>query len=129
MLRNALLGAAALLVTFGSAYSQSPYAGQESREIKALSPKEVSDLLAGKGMGLALAAELNGYPGPAHVLELAAQLQLTPEQKLRTEALFKRMQAGAMSVGRQLVDEERALDQQFASKSVTPTSLQSSVER
>jgi hypothetical protein len=74
---------------FGNANSQSPYASQESREIKSLSPQEASDLLAGKGMGFAKAAELNGYPGPAHVLELAAQLQLTPEQKTRTETLFK----------------------------------------
>jgi DNA invertase Pin-like site-specific DNA recombinase len=28
-------------------------------------------------MGLALAAELNGYPGPLHVLEMADRLQLT----------------------------------------------------
>ena len=30
-------------------------------------------------MGLALAAELNGYPGPLHVIELADSLRLTPE--------------------------------------------------
>jgi hypothetical protein len=76
MLRNVLFCAAALLSAFGNAYSQSPYAGDETREIKALSPQEVSDLLAGKGMGFAKTAELNGFPGPAHVLELASQLQL-----------------------------------------------------
>jgi hypothetical protein len=32
------------------------------RSIKALSDQQVSDLRAGRGMGLALAAELNGYP-------------------------------------------------------------------
>ena len=93
MLRNALFCAAALLVAFGNAYGQSPYAGQESRGIKALSAQEVSDLLAGKGMGLAKAAELNGYPGPMHVLERAAQLQLTPDQTSKTEALFKKVKA------------------------------------
>ena len=36
----------------------------------------MADLRAGRGMGLALAAELNGYPGPAHVLELADKLDL-----------------------------------------------------
>jgi hypothetical protein len=132
MLPNAFLGAAAavaLLAASGNAYAQSRYAGQESREIKAFSPQEVADLLAGKGMGFAKAAELNGYPGPAHVLELAAQLQLTPEQLARTEALFNRMQAQAVGIGRQLVQEERALDRQFASKSVTAASLQSALER
>jgi hypothetical protein len=129
MLRTAFLCAAALLAAFGNAYSQSPYAGQESGEIKALSPQEVSDLLVGKGMGLAKAAELNGYPGPAHVLELAAQLQLTPEQMARTETLFTKMQAQAMGIGRQLVEEERMLDGQFSSKSITRGWLQSSLER
>jgi len=59
---------------FASANQLSPYVGQEQREIKSLSPDEVKDYLAGKGMGLAKAAELNHYPGPAHVLELASQL-------------------------------------------------------
>jgi hypothetical protein len=51
--------------------SVSPYAGQAGREIKALSREEVEGLLAGQGMGYAKAAELNRYPGPAHVLEQA----------------------------------------------------------
>lgn len=127
--RRALLFAGALLATVGSASAQSPYADQESREIKALSGEEISDLLAGRGLGLAKAAELNGYPGPAHVLELAAQLQLTPEQTARTEALFKKMQGRARDIGRRLVEEERVLDRHFSSKSITPARLQLSLER
>lgn len=57
----------------------SPYAGEEAREIKALSPSDIDGLIAGRGMGYAMAAELNGYPGPAHVLELAEQLELTAD--------------------------------------------------
>lgn len=79
------------------AHSQSsPYVGQELRDIKALAAQEISDYLSGKGMGLAKAAELNGYPGPAHVLDLATQLNLTTDQTIKTEALFKRMQARAI---------------------------------
>jgi hypothetical protein len=129
MLRKALFCAAALLTGLGSAHSQSPYAGQESREIKALSAQEVSDLLAGRGMGLARAAELNGYPGPMHVLELAAELELSPEQVSRTQALFKKVKARATDIGRQLIEEERALGRQFSSKSITPASLKPSLER
>ena len=44
-----------------SAQAQQPYAGFELRSIKALSDQQVADLKAGRGMGLALAAELNGY--------------------------------------------------------------------
>src|SRR5690606_12651021 len=65
----------------------SPYAGLQGREIKALDSTAVRDYLAGAGMGFALAAELNGYPGPRHVLELADQLQLTPEQKAATQRI------------------------------------------
>src|SRR5688500_491116 len=51
----------------GAAESHAPYAGQQSRDIKSLSEQEIAALLAGQGAGLAKAAELNGYPGPAHV--------------------------------------------------------------
>ena len=83
----------------------------------------------GQGMGLAKAAELNGYPGPAHVLELAAQLDLTPEQEIKTEVLFKKMQARAIPLGKELVEEERALDRLFASRAVNSESLGQALAR
>ncbi len=106
----------------------SPYVGQQARAIKALAPDEVDALLAGKGMGLAKAAELNGYAGPAHVLELAVPLALTPEQKQQTEALFASMQARAQTLGAALVSEERKLDDAFAGKTVTPERLVASLD-
>jgi len=54
-----------------------PYAGQQTWTIKALSEDEIAALRNGEGMGMAKAAELNGYPGPIHVLALVAQLGLT----------------------------------------------------
>ena len=81
------------------ANSPSPYAGEHQRQIKALSPGEIDDLRNGRGMGLAKAAELNSYPGPAHVLELAAELALTAEQAERTEALSARMSREAAALG------------------------------
>jgi len=96
-----VIGIAGLFLFSGpvSANPPSPYTGQEARDIKALSAQEVQDYLAGKGMGLAKAAELNRYPGPAHVLELAAPLNLTAEQKIRTQELFKRMEKKAIGLG------------------------------
>lgn len=105
----------------------SAYSGQETRDIKSLSREDVDGYLAGKGMGLAKAAELNGYAGPAHVLELAAELELTPAQREKTEALFASMASKAAQLGQALVDEERRLDRMFASKSVTPELLDSSL--
>jgi hypothetical protein len=69
-------GAACMLGALVSA-ADTPYAGQQARTIKALSDDEVTALSKGEGMGMAKAAELNGYPGPVHVLALAAQLGLT----------------------------------------------------
>jgi Spy/CpxP family protein refolding chaperone len=107
---------------------RSPYTGQELRSIKSLSDGEVQDLLAGRGMGLAKTAELNRYPGPAHVLELADRLGLTPDQQARTEALFKRMETDARGVGKVLVDQEAALDRLFASRRITREQLTDMLE-
>src|SRR5688572_19878417 len=110
---------ASLLSAAVVAISPSPYVGEQSRSIKALSEQEQADLIAGKGMGLARAAELNGYPGPMHVLELMVDLSLTAEQKAATEFLFKSMHERAQVVGRELVSAEGALDELFRSKKIT----------
>ena len=118
----------ALLLLSTTVYSQSPYMGQESREIKALSPQEISDYLSGRGMGLAKAAELNGYPGPAHVLELAVQLEITSEQRPRPKRCLKKCRLGN-PLGKELVQEERALDRLFASRAVSSESLEKALTR
>jgi Spy/CpxP family protein refolding chaperone len=122
----ALVGA---LAPLAHAAQPSPYAGQQSREIKALSSAEQADLLAGKGMGLAKAAELNGYPGPAHVLELASDLSLSTEQRQRTQALWQAMDSRAKAVGQQLIDAERELDALFASKQATRQGIAAQLDR
>lgn len=100
-----------------------PYSGMQQREIKSLSAQQMADLRAGKGMSLALAAELNGYPGPLHVLELAHQLGLSEAQKRATGALFKEMQAEAKAWGEQLIARERALDTLFRNGQATQSSV------
>jgi Spy/CpxP family protein refolding chaperone len=101
-----------------------PEAGAARQEIKALLPAEIDDLRAGRGMGLAKAAELNGYPGPMHVLELSAQLDLAPAQREATTAIMARMRDAATALGAQIVDAERALDRAFAESRMDPESLQ-----
>lgn len=130
MNRLTLLFVAFALCACSSQHSSpAQYRGQEQREIKALSPEEVSDLLAGKGMGFAKAAELNGYPGPAHVLDLAAPLHLSLEQRARTEALFERMNLQARHLGAQLVQAERELDASFREHRVTVVLLAHQLEQ
>ena len=100
-----------------------PYAGQEARTIKALSDDDIVALRKGEGMGMAKAAELNGYPGPVHVLALAAQLGLTETQQRDVRAIFERMSAAAKPLGGELIAQEQALDQLFARDEITPDRL------
>lgn len=103
-----------------------PYAGLDVRPVKALSDEQVEDLRAGRGMGLALAAELNGYPGPLHALELASDLDLSADQRAQTEALLAAMRAEAIPLGERLIAEEAALDRLFAERRITPETLAAS---
>ncbi len=99
------------------------YAGFQSRQIKALSDDQMADLRAGRGMGLALPAELNGYPGPRHVLDLADQLGLTADQRTKIEALFQSMRSEAIPLGQKLIAAEKELNRQFVDRTITPEQL------
>jgi len=120
------ISAALLLTSAAAANAQTPYAGMQARSIKALSEQQVADLGAGRGMGLALAAELNGYPGPSHLLELADKLNLSTDQRAAIQRLFDSMKAEAIPLGSKLIEQEGNLDAQFASHTVTPESLKAS---
>ena len=127
------LGLLALALTLGSAgplFAQahlhdhaSPYAGFTDREIKALSPEEIAGLLNGDGLGMALPAELNRYPGPRHLLELGAMLGLSSDQESEVQAIFNEMQAQARSLGKTIVELERGLDRSFAEGTITEARL------
>lgn len=123
MVRSGLILAALLLAAPARAQPSNGYAGQQTRDIKALSSQEQSDLLAGRGMGLARAGELNQHPGPAHVLELRDKLGLTPDQVAAVQASFRRMEAAAKPLGAELVARERDLDAQFRQRTMTPARL------
>jgi len=123
-----ILFATAVLVSalsFVQAQQPSPYRGFETRAIKALSESEIVDLRAGRGMRSALAAELNGYPGPAHVLEMAEQLTLTPAQRARVQELFDSMKAETIPLGEEYVRLESDLDRQFVTQTATEDSVAS----
>ncbi|MGH6947596.1 MAG: hypothetical protein ACREDZ_09735 [Kiloniellales bacterium] len=101
----------------------SPYAGLDARPLNAFSEQEVADLESGRGMGLALAAELNGYPGPRHVLDLAEPLQLTAMQRNEAARLFAKMESGAVALGGKLLARERELDALFAERRATAETI------
>jgi Spy/CpxP family protein refolding chaperone len=105
----------ALAQHHGHSGRHSPYAGMETREIKSLSPADIEELRRGGGWGLALPAELNGVPGPAHLLELKAELGLSPDQVAKIEASFAAMKAEAIPAGERLIAAERGIEAAFAS--------------
>jgi Spy/CpxP family protein refolding chaperone len=120
--------AAAAMLAAPASFGQQPYTGFQSRPIKALSEQQIADLKAGRGMGLALAAEVNGYPGPVHVLELADALHLSEAQRQQIEQLFAAMKAEAVPLGERLIAQEAQLDREFGDRSITPPSLAEAVE-
>src|SRR3954454_2809729 len=128
-MRRLLLLAAALIVSCNAASAQSgqPYAGLEQRPIKALSQQQADDLRTGRGMGLALAAELNGYPGPSHVLELGNRLDLTADQRIQVQRLFDAMKQEAVPLGNKLLEQETELDRLFFTRAVTSESLKAAL--
>lgn len=77
-------------------------------------PPDKAALLRGDGMGLAAAAEFNGFPGPKHVLELADTLGLTPDQTSTARELMEAVQVSARIVGADVVRTEGQLDSLFA---------------
>jgi len=117
------LPSAAALSQHQHAHTASPYAGLEKRTVNALSDQQVADLRAGRGMGYALAAELNGYPGPSHVLELRERLGLTEAQRHRIQELLDAMKAETIPIGERLIAQESALDRQFSERTVTAAGL------
>ena len=101
----------------------SPYAGQQAREIKALSADEVRDLQNGAGMGFAKTAELNRYPGPLHVLENTKGLGLSDAQQVQVSGVLTRHKERARALGERVVALERELDELFAKKKATPAEV------
>jgi len=108
-----------LVVTALALAAPSPYAGQQAREIKALSADDISGYLSGHGMGLARPAELNGYPGPRHVLDAADELQLTSAQTVALNQVFAAMHAAALPLGQSIIAKETELDRLFTGRQAT----------
>lgn len=101
----------------------SPYRALLNSELRGMDDKTIEDYLTGKGLGLALPAELNGYPGPRHVIDLASDLELTPKQEADIQALFAEMEPQAIALGEKIVAAEAALEEDFRTKTIDETGL------
>ena len=106
----------------------SKYAGQENRTIKSLSPDDIAELKRGGGWGLAKAAELNGVPGPVHLLEMKNDIPLDDTQVSAISKIFEQMKAQAIQQGERLIALERKLESHFQNRTITDTVLRSSLD-
>jgi hypothetical protein len=96
----------------------SPYAGQEVKDIQSLQNG------TGEAFGgMAKLAELNGYPGPRHVLDMASDLQLTDRQRIETELIYQNMHDRAKGIGAAIIAVEHDMDRAFANKTITQENL------
>jgi hypothetical protein len=103
--------------------AHTPYAGLQNRAIKSLSDSDIEELRRGGGWGLALPAELNGMPGPAHLLELKDKIGLSEDQARGIQSLFDQMKQAAIPAGERLIAAEAAIEARFASGQVDEPSL------
>lgn len=130
MERGGLKGKAGKLLATGGilligvvTVAASPHRTPDDAPIRALSSERIEGLRAGQGLGYALAAELNGYPGPRHVLDLATPLGLSDEQEAAARNLFDAMKAEAVPLGRALLAREQAIEDLFRSGTVSEYAL------
>lgn len=96
-------------------HESSSYAHSQGAEVVSLTDEEVRALRQGEGMGLARAAELNHFPGPRHLLDLASDLELSDSQVRRIRAIHARMKSQAVTKGEDIIMAEKHLADLFAS--------------
>jgi len=122
--RGALLLAGALLASCAS----SPHTQDPASTSRTLSQEEVDGLLLGMGLGMAAPAEINGYPGPRHVLDLKDELALTPDQRFATSRLLGQMLGHARALGQRIVEAERRLDADMAGGELSGPQVKARIE-
>jgi len=114
-------------LTVLNAQTHSHHSSETGDKIKALTSEQIDNYLNGEGMGLAKTAELNHYPGPKHVLDLAKELKLNQTQIDSAEKIFAMMNERAVYLGKIIIDKEKQLDQLFNSGNADEESIRNIV--
>jgi Spy/CpxP family protein refolding chaperone len=105
----------------------SPYVPLLDSAIRGLSPEEIKELESGAGAGFARAAELNGYPGPRHILDLQDKLDLTEDQFAEVQKLYDDMNSEARQMGAEILRLESELELAFREGTIDNTTLEAKV--
>lgn len=103
--------------------NKAPYEGFEQREIKSLSAQDIEEIRRGGGWGLALPAELNGHPGPAHLLEFSKELELSAEQVQAISKIHESMRTDAIAAGEHFIAAEAAISDAFEGSDLSEQAL------
>ena len=105
----------------------SPYVSLRDNPIRGMSPEEVKELETGAGAGFARAAELNGYPGPRHILDLRDNLDLSEDQRAEVQKLYDAMNGEARQMGAEILQLETELELAFREGTIDGTTLETKV--
>ena len=100
-------------------HGASPYADLVVDSATTLPLDDVESLRGGEGMGLALVAELNHYPGPRHLLELADMVGLDDARRQQIESLREEMNRQAVAKGAEVLSAEARLSAAFRAGTAT----------
>jgi hypothetical protein len=117
-----------VVVSASETSHRSAYAGEETRAIKSLSADDIAELRRGGGWGLAKAAELNGLPGPTHLLDMKDEIALNDDQIAAIEKIYAAMKAAAIVEGENLIALEEDLERHFRDGTITEEILSASLE-
>ncbi len=92
-------------------------------------PADRAGLLNGEEMGQAAAADLNGYPAPKRVLDLATDMKLSPDQKKSIQAISNETKSRAIELGKRIIAVEEELNDAFQSGLVSSKTVQESADQ
>ena len=97
-------------------------------EIRGISEDDIEGYRAGAGLGFALPAELNGYPGPRHILDFSDELKLNSDQLEEIQGLYDEMLPQAIDLGEQILQAEAELELAFREETITPEYLETQLD-
>ena len=109
------------------AMAQAAEAAREGTGIPALSEAQAASYLDGEAMWQASVAELNHYPSPRRVLELAEALELAEGQRRATTRLHEETRREAIRLGGELVALEQRLNRIFVWNQATADNIAKTV--
>jgi len=93
--------------------AQSQHAASSMQHHHSCLDEESASIERGEGFGMGMTADRAGYPGPRHVLDMAADLKLSSEQHAAMEKIFAAMHDKAIARGKELFESEARLEQMF----------------